>query len=101
MSWAGVITRGLQLRQVGHTAKFSKMTPEAAYGREINIKFSGNSFGGLSCSQHDNCTLPQNLTHLWHCVVTKHFRAAFYFPQVDGLFWQRKSLPSFKSAHET
>ena len=34
-----------------------------------NIKFSGNSSGGNFCSQHANCTLPQNLRHLWHCVV--------------------------------
>ncbi len=40
-----------------------------AYGREINIKFTSNSSGGHSCSQHTNCTLPQNLRHLWHCAV--------------------------------
>ena len=26
---------------------------------------------GHSCSEHANFTLPQNLRHLWHCVVTK------------------------------
>jgi hypothetical protein len=31
--------------------KLSKMTLEAAYGRELNIKFSDNSSGGHSCSQ--------------------------------------------------
>ena len=30
-------------------------------GREINIKFSGNSSGVQSCSQHANCTLPQSV----------------------------------------
>ena len=40
------------------TAKFSKMPLEEAYGREISIP------GGHSCSQHVNCTLPQNLRHL-------------------------------------
>ena len=45
-------------------AKFSKTT-EAVYGREINIQFSGNNSAGHSCSQHANCTLPQNI---WHCV---------------------------------
>ena len=54
---------------VGRTDKFSKMTLEVAYGREMNIKSSGNSFGGHSCSQHANYTLPQNLRHMWHCVV--------------------------------
>ncbi len=36
---------------------------------EINIQFMGNSSGGHSCSQHANCTLPQNLRHLWHCAL--------------------------------
>jgi hypothetical protein len=48
--------------------KFSKML-EVAYGREINIKFSGNSSSGHSCNQHANCTLPQHFRHLWYCVV--------------------------------
>ncbi len=30
---------------------------------------SRNSSGGHSCSQHANCTLGQNLRHLWHCAV--------------------------------
>jgi hypothetical protein len=62
-------TQSAVLRPVGRTAKFSKMMLEVAYGREINIQFSGNCSGGHSCSQHINCTLPQNLRHLWHCVV--------------------------------
>jgi hypothetical protein len=33
---------------------------EAAYGKEMNIKFSANSYGGHSFSQHANYTLPQN-----------------------------------------
>ena len=64
-------TWSVVLMLVGHTDKFSKMTLEVAYGREINITSSGNILGGHSCSQHANCTLPQNLRHLWHCVVTK------------------------------
>ena len=64
------------VRLVGHTAKFSKTMLEAAYGREINIKLSGNSSGGHSWSQ-------QNLRHLWPwlCDKTAHFREAFYCPQ--------------------
>ncbi len=68
-SWAGVVTRGLRLWPVGCTAKLSEMPLEMAYGREINIQFTGNSSGGHSCSQHANRMLPQNLRHLWHCAV--------------------------------
>ncbi len=46
---------------VGCTAKFSETPLETARGREMNIRFMGNSSGGHSCSQHANCTLPQNL----------------------------------------
>ncbi len=69
-SWAGVVTRCLWLwGWLDVTAKFSEMPLETAYGREMNIQFTGNSSGGHSCSQHANCTLPQNLQHLWHCAV--------------------------------
>jgi hypothetical protein len=57
------------VRPVVHTVKFSQTTMEAAYVRETNIQLSGNSSGGHSCSQHANCTHPQNLRHL--CCVTK------------------------------
>ncbi len=59
-TWSAVV------RSVVCTAKFSETPLEMAYGREINIQFTGNSSGGHSCSQHDNFTLPQNL---WHCAV--------------------------------
>ena len=103
------------VKLVGHTAKFSKMTA-VAYGREMNIEFSGNISGGHSCSQHANCTLPQLETPLCLIVLcdrTAHFRVAFYYPQrkvhlcndhavlisflichtcqVDGLSWQRRN----------
>jgi hypothetical protein len=70
LCWHGYMW-SVVVRPVGHTAKSSKTTLEVAYGREMNIPFSGNSSGGHSCSQHANCTLPQNLRHLWHCAVTK------------------------------
>ncbi len=63
-SWAGVVICGLRL-----WGRFSETPLETAYGREMNIQFTGNSSGGHSCSQHVNCTLPQNLRHLWHCAV--------------------------------
>ncbi len=68
LGWCGY-TWSAVVRPVGCTAKFSETPLETAYGREINIKFTGNSSGGDSCSQHANCTLPQNLRHLWHCAV--------------------------------
>ncbi len=69
-SRAGVVTRkSAVVRPAGCTAKFSETPLETAYGREMNIQFTGNSSGGHSCSQHANCTLPQNLRHLWHCAV--------------------------------
>jgi len=83
-SWAGVVTHGLRfVRPVGCTAKFSEMPLEMAYGREMNIQFMGNSSGGHSCSQHANCTLPQNLQHkiVDKCDKTAHFRVAFYCGQ--------------------
>ena len=48
--WCGYMWSAV-VRPVGRTAKFSIMKLEVAYGREINIKFSGNSSGGHSCSQ--------------------------------------------------
>jgi hypothetical protein len=58
-------------RPVGRTDKLSKMTLEVAYGREMNIQFSGNSSGGHSCSQQANCILPQLETSVALVSVTK------------------------------
>ena len=74
MGWRGY-TWSVVVRPVGPTAKFSKMTLEASYGREINSKLSGNNSGGHSCSLHTNCTLPNVI-----CDITAHFRVAFYCP---------------------
>ena len=46
------------MRPVGRTAKFSKIMLEVAYGRDLNIKFSGNS----------NCKLPQLETSVALCL---------------------------------
>jgi hypothetical protein len=63
-------TWSVVVRPVGNTAKFSKMTV-VAYGRESNIKFSGNSSSGHSFSQHANCPLPQLDISVALCCVTK------------------------------
>ncbi len=65
----GLVWLHTVVRPVGCTAKFSETPLEMAYGREINIQFTGNRSGGHSCSQNANCMLPQNLRHLWHCTV--------------------------------
>ena len=70
------------VRPVGPIAKFFKTTLEAAYGREININFSGISSGGCSCSQYVNCTVPQLETSVALWSVTKlHILVAIYCPQ--------------------
>ncbi len=60
LGWCGY-TWSAVVRPVGCTAKFSETPLETAYGREINIQLTGNISGGHFCSQHANCTLPQNL----------------------------------------
>ena len=47
--WAGVVTCGLQFRQVGRSAKWAKLTLEAAYGRGINAPSKLETFVALCC----------------------------------------------------
>ncbi len=70
-AWSAVV------RPVGCTAKFSETALEMAYGREMNIQFTGTSSGGHSCSQQANCTLPQNICGIVLCDKTAHFREVF------------------------
>ncbi len=67
LGWCGY-TWSAVVKPVGCTAKFSEMPLEMAYGREMNIQFTGNSYGGNSCSQHANCKLA---TFVALCCVIK------------------------------
>ena len=87
LGWS-VYTWSVVVRPVGHTAKFSKVTLEATYGREMNIQFSG----GHSCSQHANCTLPQNYTSVVLCDKTAHLRVAFLHRSTCVMFMPSNQL---------
>ncbi len=81
LGWCGYMWSAV-VRRVGCTAKFSETPLETAYGREMNIQLIGNSSGGHSCSQHANCTLPQNfICGIVLCDKTANFREAFYCGQ--------------------
>ena len=83
LGWRGY-TWSAVVRQVGRTAKFSKMTLEAVYGREIIIKWSGNSSGGYSSSQHTNCMLPIVPSTRCTCVMIMLFNQLLDMPHLSG-----------------
>ncbi len=71
LGWCGY-TWSTVVRPVGCTAKFSETPLEKAYGREMNIKFMGNSFGGHSCS-HSACQFhPPSKPVALCCVIKLH-----------------------------
>ena len=70
-SRAGVVTCGLWLW--GRLDRLQNSL-KRRLRQLMDIKLYGNSFGGYSCSQNDNWTLPQNLRHQWHCVVWQNCR---------------------------
>ncbi len=70
LGWCGY-TWSTVVRSVGCIAKFSETPLEMAYGREINIQFTGNSSDVHSCSQHANWTLPQFSISVALCFVIK------------------------------
>jgi hypothetical protein len=68
----------------GRTAKLSKTTLEAAYGREMNIELSGCSSGGHSCRQHVNYLKTSDICGIVLRDKMAHFRVAFYCPPAQG-----------------
>ncbi len=58
-SWVGVVTRGLRLwgRLDVRSNSLKRLTVEKL------------TFNSRATIQHANCTLPQNLQHLWHWAV--------------------------------
>ncbi len=88
MSWTQrsmtdlLCTQKAYFSQILFTNLSKSVLVSTAYGREINIQFTGSSSGGHSCCQHANCTLPQNVWHNGIVLCDKtDFRVAFYCAQ--------------------
>lgn len=69
------------VRLVGCTAKFSETPMEMAYGREVNIQFTGNSTGWHSCSLHANCACSFKATTSVALCCLINLRVVFLFGQ--------------------
>ncbi len=69
LGWCGY-TWSAVVRLVGCTAKFSEMPWRRLMVEKLTLNSTGNSSGGHSCSQHANCTLPQNCDISGMCCVT-------------------------------
>ena len=70
LGWCGY-TWSAVVRPVGHTAKFSKTTLKAAYGREKNLHAVSIPIARSL----------KNICGIVLCDKTAHFRVAFYCPQ--------------------
>jgi len=71
LGWCGYMWSAV-VRPVGCIAKFSEVPLETAYGREMNIQFTGNSSGGHSCKSACQLHAPSKLvTSVGLCCVIK------------------------------